>query len=316
MKIRIGHLSTFYHTAILLMAQGDADTRLAAEIEWKLMSTGPEIMKAFKNGELDLAYIGLPPAIIGIEQGIGVVCVAGGHEEGTVMAGKRKWTGYPEAVDLGTVLRQFRGHKIGVPGKGSIHDVILKDCIHRYNFAHEIEIVNYPWADMVTDAVASDKVSAAFGTPALAIAIRRFAQGRILYPPSLLWPENPSYGIVVDRVFLARYAVLVRKFLRVHEAATEMIRRRPAEAARLIADFVGIVDQRFVLDALMISPKYCAKLSEGYIACTLRFVQSLKSLGYIGREITRDEIFDTMLINAIHPTHDHYGDSHGRHSFY
>ena len=47
MKIRIGHLSTFYHTAVLLMAQGDADARLGAETEWKLMGTGPEIMKAF-----------------------------------------------------------------------------------------------------------------------------------------------------------------------------------------------------------------------------------------------------------------------------
>ncbi|HSQ78281.1 MAG TPA: ABC transporter substrate-binding protein, partial [Nitrospirota bacterium] len=78
MKIRIGHLSTFYHTAILLQAEGGADRRLGAEIEWKLMGTGPEIMKAFGKGELDLAYVGLPPAIIGIEQGVRVICVAGG----------------------------------------------------------------------------------------------------------------------------------------------------------------------------------------------------------------------------------------------
>jgi len=77
-KLRIGHLSTFYHTAILLMARKDIISRLGADAEWTLMGTGPAIMKAFGKGELDLAYIGLPPAIIAMEQGSPVVCVAGG----------------------------------------------------------------------------------------------------------------------------------------------------------------------------------------------------------------------------------------------
>ncbi len=141
-KLRIGHLSTFYHTAILLMARGDADARLGGGIEWRLMGTGPEIMRAFGNGEIDLAYIGLPPAIIGIERGIGVICIAGGHMEGTVMAGKALWRGFPEVRDLGEVLGQFRGRRIGVPGNGSIHDVILRDCIERQRLDGEIGIRN------------------------------------------------------------------------------------------------------------------------------------------------------------------------------
>src|SRR5512143_3164066 len=153
MKIRIGHLSTFYHTAILLMANGDTNARLGAEIEWKLMGTGPAIMKAFGRGELDMAYIGLPPAIIGIDQGIKVTCVAGGHVEGTVMAAKARWKGFPETEDLGIILRQFRGRRIGVPGKGSIHDVILFDCIERHGLEEEPTVVNYPWADLVLEAV-------------------------------------------------------------------------------------------------------------------------------------------------------------------
>jgi NitT/TauT family transport system substrate-binding protein len=308
MKIRIGHLSTFYHTAILLQAQGDADNRLGAEIEWKLMGTGPAIMKAFKAGEIDLAYIGLPPAIIGIDQGIRVVCVAGGHEEGTVMAGKKNWTGWPETADLGAVLRQFRGRRIGVPGKGSIHDVILKDSIEQQGLAQEIEIRNYPWADMVTEAVVNDEVSAAFGTPALAIAIMRFAGGRVLYPPALLWPENPSYGIIADKDFLRTRQELIKRFLLLHEEAETALRVDPRGAARAIADYVGIIDSEFVHETLRVSPRYCAKLTEGYIASTLRFVKALKRLGYIGRDISRDEIFDTALIDPVHPEHDHYGD--------
>jgi NitT/TauT family transport system substrate-binding protein len=308
MKIRIGHLSTFYHTAILLMAQGDAEARLGAEIEWKLLGTGPAIMKAFEQGELDLAYIGLPPAIIGMDKGINVICVAGGHVEGTVMSGKAKWTASSGSGDLGTVLGQFRGQMIGVPGTGSIHDVILKNCLEQYGLSREVWIRNFPWADLVLEAVVKDEVAAAFGTPALAVAVKSYASGKILISPQELWPNNPSYGIVAEMGFLRREEETVKRFLVLHEEATALVRQEPAQAARKIAGFVSVVDEEFVLDTLRVSPKYCAKLTADYIESTMKFVPVLKKLGYIRSDIGQDRIFSTALIDRMHPEKDHYGD--------
>jgi len=307
-KIRVGHLSTFYHTAILLMARKEITSRLGLEIEWTLLGTGPAIMKAFDRGELDLAYIGLPPAIIAMEQGSRVVCIAGGHMEGTVMAGKSHWLGFPETDDLGEIFGQFEGKTIGVPGNGSIHDVILKDCIVRYADHRNISVRNYPWADLVTEAVVSEEVAAAFGTPALAIAIKRFAGGRILYPASRLWPNNPSYGIVADRSYLKAHQETVGRFLIAHEEAEELLRNAPAVAAQAIAGHVGIIDKEFVFETLQVSPKYCAQLTPEYISSTMAFVSALRRLGYIKRELSKDEIFDASLIRKIHPEKDHYGD--------
>jgi NitT/TauT family transport system substrate-binding protein len=224
------------------------------------------------------------------------------------MSGKAKWTGFPEAPDLGAVLYQFRGRKIGVPGKGSIHDVILKDCIEQQGFTQEIEIVNFPWADLVTEAVVKDEVAAAVGTPALAIAINRYAGGKVLYPAAGFWPNNPSYGIVADRGFLEREQGRVEKFLLLHEEATAFIRREPARAAQTIADFVSIVDADFILDTLKVSPKYCAKLSVAYIDSTMRFVPVLKDLGYIASLVPESRIFSRDLIDRLHPGPDHYND--------
>jgi NitT/TauT family transport system substrate-binding protein len=265
-------------------------------------------MKAFGRGEIDLAYIGLPPAIIGIDQGIKVLCVAGGHVEGTVLAAKTQCRGFPGEPDPGQVLRQFRGRSVGVPGKGSIHDVILKDFIGRYGLESEIEVKNYPWADLVLEAVMTDEVAAAMGTPALAAAIRRFAAGEVLLPPSMLWPYNPSYGIVADRLFLAREPGAVELFLRLHEEATAALRKEPQETARVIADYVGIVDNDFVLDTLLISPKYCSQLSPEYIESTMKFIPVMMRLGYIRSEISKDRIFYRDLIDKIHPEKDHYGE--------
>lgn len=308
MKLRIGHLSTFYHTSIILMAGGNIGEHLGVDVEWRLFGTGPAIVNAFERGELDLAYIGLPPAVIGISRGVNIVCVAGGHIEGTVLAGKKELIGLPEEQDLAVILGQLKGKRIGVPGKGSIHDVIITERLERFNLKKEVEIINFPWSDQITEAIAKDKVSAAIGTPALAVAVKQYANGKILYPPSKLWPNNPSYGIIVARNFLNKEREIVERFLILHEEATSLIRNRPREAAKMVLDYVGVIDEEFVMETLKVSPKYCAQLTDGYISSTMEFVKALKKLGYINREVTSDEIFDTSLIRKIHPQKDHYGD--------
>ena len=88
--------------------------------------------------------------------------------------------------------------------------------------------------------------------------------------------------------------------------ATSVLRNKQREAAGIISRFVGFAEEDLVLDALKISPKYCAKLTEGYISSTMAFVRAMLSLGYIRREILTYEIFDTSLIDKIHPGEDHY----------
>lgn len=306
--LRIAHLSTFYHTSILLMAKGGIEHKLGARVHWKLFGTGPAIVEAFTREEVDLAYLGLPPAIIGMDRGIDLKCIAGGHVEGTVLIGRSSDRGFPASDDLEEILRQFLGKKIGVPGKGSIHDVILSECLERMHLMNDIEVVNFKWADQIVDAMHKGHVSAAVGTPALAAALKRYVDGRILYPPSRLWPNNPSCGILVQGNFLNEQREIVERFLIQHEEATAFLRNEPREAAKIISDYAGIVDANYILDVLKVSPKYCAKITGEYISSTQEFVTVLKKLGYIRREITSGEIFDTSLIEKIHPSKDHYQD--------
>jgi NitT/TauT family transport system substrate-binding protein len=306
MLLRIGHLSTFYHTAMLLMADKSLCAGIDAEIEWKLFGTGPAIVNAFEKKEIDLAYVGLPPAIIGIERGVPIVCIAGGHIEGTVVCGRQLYRGYPAIERLSDILKQFSGRTIGVPGKGSIHDVILQESIRNAGLEESVSVRNFTWADMVLEAIIRDEVAAAFGTPALAVSITHYAGGIILYPPSLLWPNNPSYGILVDRAFLRVNASLMEQFLRSHEAATAQIRNLPDKAAGAIAAHIGFIDASFVRETFDVSPKYCSQLTAAYIASTLDFVKILHSLGYIRRILGVDDIFDRALISRVHPEPEHY----------
>ena len=99
---------------------------LNKEIQWKMFGTGPAMIEAFLNKNLDIGYMGLPPAIIGIDKEVPIKCVAGGHVEGTVMVANKDYkTLFQLDNKISNVLSQFKGKALGVPSKGSIHDVIL-----------------------------------------------------------------------------------------------------------------------------------------------------------------------------------------------
>jgi NitT/TauT family transport system substrate-binding protein len=301
--LRIGHLSTVYHTAYVLRGTGLLGDR-GISASWKLYPSGPDIVAAMRDGHVDAGYIGLPPVIIGIDRGIPLRCIAGGHIEGTVIVAGQDIRTLAECQGMAEFLSQFAGKAIGTPPMGSIHDVIVRDLLSTYSHV-DIRPVNYPWADFLPAALQDGEIAAAAGTPALAVAAARYASARIAVPPHRLWPWNPSYGIVVMEQLLHDEDLLTG-FIEAHEEACERIRRDPAGCAATVADATGFVDAKFVLGAYRISPKYCASLPPEYLASTAKFAKTLLPLGYVSREVLTDEIFVTSLVKRIHREPPHY----------
>jgi len=270
---------------------------------WKLFASGPDIVKAFANKEIDIGYIGLPPAIIGIDHGVPIICVAGGHVEGTVLIAHNEYRTLSEFRDIEAVMRQFEGKIIGSPPKGSIHDVIINNIINQAKL--DIRVKNFPWTDFVLEALIDRDIDAAVGTPSLATAAARACEAKIIIPPDQLWKDNPSYGIVI-RKELMKNPDLIMRFLQLHEKASNFIRNEPRKAAKVVSTLIGIVDEDFVLSTYRISPKYCSMLSSGFISSTMDFVPVLHRLKYISRVISENEIFEYDFINKVHKEPHHY----------
>ncbi len=304
-RIRIGHLSTVYHTAFILMGTDLLSFR-GIEAEWRLFPSGPDIIKGMKQGEIDLAYLGLPPFIIGLDQGLEAVCVAGGHIEGTVIIAGSGVRPYDACVGMQQFLDQFSGKCIGSPPCGSIHDIIIRDLLSRYG-VQTVTVKNYAWADFLHDALDDGDIMAAVGTPALAVSAHRFGSGAMVVAADQIWPFNPSYGIVVTKS-LQRNRPLITAFIDAHEEASEMIRRHPNRCAKLVSDLTGFVDEDFMKEVYRVSPHYCTALPEEYIRSTEAFSQTLHRLGKISWTVQKEEIFDTSFVQVIHPGSHHYRD--------
>jgi NitT/TauT family transport system substrate-binding protein len=307
-RIRIGYLSTAYHTSFILMGTNWIEKRTDIKAEWRLFPTGPEMIKTFAKGELDIGYIGLPPAMIGIDKGISINCLAGGHMEGTVFTAKKSFKALRELGSEKETLSQFRGKTIGTPTKGSIHDVIIRSLLHKYRLQRDITIKNFQWADEIIEAMQDSTVDGGVGTPSLAVLASHLLGAKLILPPNKMWPHNPSYGIVATIEMISDSPHALEDFLTLHEEACNLIRRRPQEAAEIAARTLVMVNEDFVLEVYRVSPKYCASLSKEYIDSTLAFVPFLKKQGYISSSLNADDIFHTDFIEKIHPEKPHYNE--------
>jgi NitT/TauT family transport system substrate-binding protein len=299
-SMRIGYLSTLYHTSFILKNK-PSDYLKNYSLDWTLFATGPAMMEAFRSGNIDMGYIGLPPVMIGIENGLDIKCVGGGHVEGTVMIGSSYYKSYDELGDVSSVLNQFEGKSIGTPTRGSIHDIIMRQLTCRL----DVKIKNYSWADFIPEALEYGEIAAGMGTPSLASAAQQI-DSQIIIPPHKLWPYNPSYGIVVKEELIEKNPNFIRDFLKAHEDACNLIRTQRETAAEIVLQEIGTVNKEFILNTFNISPRYCASLPEEYIQSTLKFIPVLQDLKYMQNRLNRDEIFETKYIQEIHPEPSHY----------
>ena len=302
-QLKIGYLSTMYHTSHIIKAEGWIEEFMNVISCWKLFPTGPAMIEAFSADTIDIGYIGLPPAMIGIEKGIPLKCIAGGHIEGTVMIATNHYQSFDELHGMDQVLKQFNGKSLGTPTRGSIHDVIIRNLIEETR--EKVEVQNFSWADLIPEAINNGEIAGAVGTPPLAVISTQECTAKIVIPPHKLWPYNPSYGIVVRKELLSKKNLL-EDFLTLHERACNLIREQPKEEASIVADEAKVVESSFVIKVFQISPKYCASLPKPYIDSTMAFVTVLNKLGYIKNSLSEEEIFDLTTIQNIHPQSDHY----------
>ena len=123
-------------------------------------------------------------------------------------------------------LHGLPGKKIGAPARGSIHDIIIRHLLHTQAVAGAT-VVNYPWADLMPQAIADGEIAAAVGTPPLAAVAQAWYGHSIIIPPGLLWPFNPSYGIIVHAAMLKERGFL-EGFIGLHEQACNLYSRAAA----------------------------------------------------------------------------------------
>ncbi len=123
LKIRVGHFPNVTHAQALV---GHANGWFAralgpdVEIDWKIFNAGPAAVQALFAGEIDLAYLGTGPAVVGYvkSRGQALRVIAGAADGGAALI-VRPQAGIHTAAD-------FHGKRVASPQLGNTQDVALR----------------------------------------------------------------------------------------------------------------------------------------------------------------------------------------------
>jgi NitT/TauT family transport system substrate-binding protein len=300
-KVRIG-----YHPAMCLAAiyvAKDKNLFEKAGIEAKIIEYqgGPPMIPAFRNNEIDIGFLGGPPAIAAMDKGIDVSIYGFAHMEGSAII-VRKDSPYKKVEDL-------KGRLIAVPVFGSIQDVLTRITLKNHNLepikdVKLMEAGELGGVGQLPTLLKKGDVDAYVAWPPFNEIPLVKGFGRPLLKPEQMVPHNPCCVIAAHNEFVRKNPAVFEKIMKITRDASIFSLAYPDEAARSINNVVGY-DKDVATFSLQFAGNYCALPSSEAVNTTMNILKDMKALGYIKRDLSEDRVFNLNYAKAIHPEAPH-----------
>lgn len=231
-NVRVGFFPNITHSQALIgKADGSFQKALgdSHQIEWKQFNAGPAEIEALFAGELDIAYIGPGPAIIGFTKSKGdIQIIAGATNAGAILVSRR---------DLPIKdVKELSGKKVAVPQFGNTQDLSLRNLLQTNDLKDttkggtvEVHQVNNPDIKTLLD---KGEIDAALVPEPWGSILVQDIQANIVLDYDQVWREgNYSTAVVVVRTeFLKDHPDIVENFLKNHVDLTDYINKNKEEA--------------------------------------------------------------------------------------
>jgi NitT/TauT family transport system substrate-binding protein len=159
-KIRVGQQFGLVYAPLAIAEKKQIFEKYGLQVEWKQMGSGGAIREALASGELDAAFMGIPPFLIGWDKGIPAKAAVG-------------WIVTPVSLvtyqpDINSLKDINEKHKIALPSPGSVQHILLAMAAERElgnPNAFDDLLVALPHPDGCSAMLAKKDVDAHFTTP-------------------------------------------------------------------------------------------------------------------------------------------------------
>ena len=202
------------------------------EVEWKQLSNTTSIRESMLAGEVDIAFMAIPPFLIARDKGMEWKIISGLSESPLGLMTNRG--------DI-NILADFKADaKIAVPQPGSIQHILLSMAAEREfgevdRFDEQLLTMSHP--DAMNALLAGREVSAHFASPPYLFlesreeGIKKILSGREAFGGDFTF----IIGVSTEE-FYEQQTKNYSYFLEALEKAIEFIEGQPEEAAKILAD--------------------------------------------------------------------------------
>jgi len=278
--IRLGHLKSDHHAAIYIAQAKGMYEKEGLRVETTEFKAGPELMEAIGSGRIDIGYCGAPPATTGIAKGVPVKIVATVQQEGSGIVVR-------EGIQK---IEDFRGKTIAIPMKGSIQDVLLQMTLKEHGISpEEVNIIEIE-PPVMPEALEAGRIDGFIAwEPFVAMAEQKGYGHAIAYSRDI-WKNHPCCVVIATNQFIKEHPDQLRKFVKVHVEASEYLNTHKDEASSIVAEKLG-TDPEIEKRAFQ-NMEFTPIPTSSFIDNVMKFVEIQKQLGYIKKDLTKDDIFN------------------------
>lgn len=281
-----------------------------AGITPKLVSfqNGPAMVQALLAGQLDVAHVGIGPAMVARGKGADIKVVASSIIEQISFVGLDSLTPLFDEGDPKSAFARFReanGRKpvITTFPVGSVPETVLQYWLRRQLGADpdDLDII-YQGAAQVQQALLTGAVDGAMILePAVSIVIDRVPSARVLASGAELFPDQPGAIMAVREQLIEEHPEIVEALVVAHVRATSELNEQPAEASKAVQKYVGggRMSQALVESAVQRSLGKFVADPNAILEATQEMHDFQAEIGTLKAEVDIDLLFDLTFHDKV-----------------
>ncbi|RBP79074.1 ABC transporter substrate-binding protein [Marinomonas rhizomae] len=312
-SLEIGYMPIIPISQAFIVLEGDTlDEAGVSEPKLFQFQNGPAIVQALLAGQLDVAYLGIGPAMVARAKGADIKVVASNIVEQISMVALGSLSSYFDKGDAKTAFARFKadnGRKavISTFPRGSVPETVLQYWLQNQlgmsndDIKQNIDII-YQGAAQVQQSLMTEAVDgAAILEPVVSIIRDRKSDAKVVASGSGMFPHQPGAVLVVRESLINEDPMLVKALVKAHIAATDELHNNPEKAVKSVKKYVGggRLATKIVLNALKNSRNQFEANPNTIIDGTRTMHDFQASQGTLKVNVDLDALFDVRFYNDI-----------------
>ena len=244
--LEIGYMPILPVSQLFVGLEGGGLSDLAKDAELIQFQNGPAMVQALLGGQLDIAYLGIGPAMVARAKGADIKVVASNIVEQISFIALPDLAEAFAQGDQASAFERFEakhGRKpvIATFPTGSVPETVLQYWLRKglaLNPDDHIEII-HQGAAAVQQALLTGAIDgAAILEPVVSTSLARINGAEVIASGGELFPSQPGAVLVVRESLINNQPELVRAWVANHANATDALRNDP-DAATAVRKYVG-----------------------------------------------------------------------------
>ncbi len=278
--IVVGYLPSNHHSALFVANAMNMYQKEGLKVQLVPFKNGADMIDAANKNQLDVGFCGITPITSSIDKNSTIKIVAPVNEDGSGIV-----------VENGsniTNLTDLNGKTILEPGPGSIQDVLLRYMLMKNNVSTSNITITKFEVPLMQEAMSNGRASAYIAWEPYVTQANLTGSDDVLLYSSDLWNDHPCCVIFATQDMMTKKPDQLRKFLKVHEEATDYINGNLNGTALIVSNKLG-TNTNIELASLE-HVKFIAKPNDEYNNNLMKLVSLQQQFGYVQNNLTLSQI--------------------------